>query len=203
MKQADHAENPDALIVSLRSKGADRVDPVRFRYIEALATRALAHQGNIRRILDGKLAQALAAYGDRVAQMQGKVVSPENSDRNTLLADLVRDLAQHVAEGVDGKSNEGTAARPELRAIRDFRSTWSTLSVNRQVSQAIRQGPQNAGPLNSHMLVLRSLELMRETSPDYLNRFMSYVDALLWLDQADKKKKLTVKKPLKAKTTKK
>lgn len=35
------------------------------------------------------------------------------------------------------------------------------------------------------MLVLRSLGLMREASPDYLNRFMAYVDTLLWLDVAE------------------
>jgi Protein of unknown function (DUF2894) len=33
--------------------------------------------------------------------------------------------------------------------------------------------------------VLRSLTLMRELSPDYLSRFMSHIDALLWLEQAN------------------
>ena len=45
--------------------------------------------------------------------------------------------------------------------------------------------PENAGPLNSQHLVHRSLTLMRDLSPEYLNRFMSYVDALSWLDQAN------------------
>ncbi len=43
--------------------------------------------------------------------------------------------------------------------------------------------PENAGPLNSHHLVHRSLLLMRDLSPEYLNRFMTYVDTLLWVDQ--------------------
>ena len=38
------------------------------------------------------------------------------------------------------------------------------------------------------MLVLRSLALMRDISPDYLNRFMSYADTLLCLDQGEKDK---------------
>jgi hypothetical protein len=50
------------------------------------------------------------------------------------------------------------------------------------VAQALDQAPKNAGPINSHMLVLRSLALMRDIAPDYLNRFMSYVDTLLCLD---------------------
>ena len=77
--------------------------------------------------------------------------------------------------------------------MRQFRNTWSKLSANKQVTQALDRAPRNAGPINSHMLVLRSLALMRELSPDYLNRFVSYVDTLLCLDQGDKKKQTTVK----------
>ena len=65
--------------------------------------------------------------------------------------------------------------------------------MQKQVAQAIAQAPQNAGPINSHMLVLRSLGLMRDISPDYLNRFMAHVDTLLCLDEAGKAK-LTPKK---------
>ena len=53
--------------------------------------------------------------------------------------------------------------------------------------QAMVRGPENAGPLNPHMLVLRSLALMRQLSPDYLQRFLSHVDSLLWLDQENQK----------------
>jgi hypothetical protein len=35
------------------------------------------------------------------------------------------------------------------------------------------------------MLMLRSLGLMRDLSPDYLNRFMGYVDTLFFLDSAE------------------
>ena len=66
--------------------------------------------------------------------------------------------------------------------MRQFRNTWSKLSANKQLAQALDTAPKNAGPINSHMLVLRSLALMREISPDYLNRFMSYADTLLCLD---------------------
>jgi hypothetical protein len=38
------------------------------------------------------------------------------------------------------------------------------------------------------MLVLRSLGLMRDISPDYLNRFMAHVDTLLCLEEAGKVK---------------
>ena len=71
------------------------------------------------------------------------------------------------------------------------------ISVQKQVTQAIAQAPQNAGPINSHMLVLRSLGLMRDLSPDYLNRFMGYVDTLLFLD-APQTVKATPKKAVPA-----
>jgi Protein of unknown function (DUF2894) len=72
----------------------------------------------------------------------------------------------------------------ETPRIQQFRKQLSQISVHKQVTQAIAQAPQNAGPINSHMLVLRSLGLMRDISPDYLNRFMGYVDTLLCLDEA-------------------
>jgi hypothetical protein len=44
------------------------------------------------------------------------------------------------------------------------------------------------------MLVLRSLALMRDIAPDYLNRFMSYVDTLLCLDQHQQDKQAPASK---------
>jgi hypothetical protein len=49
--------------------------------------------------------------------------------------------------------------------------------------QSLEQVPGNAGPLNSSSLVHRALSLMREVSPGYLKQFLSYVDALSWMEQ--------------------
>lgn len=78
-------------------------------------------------------------------------------------------------------------ANSEMASVRRFREAWSRIAAEDQVDQAVGRGPVNAGPLNSHMLVLRSLALMRKLSPDYLRRFMAHVDTLLWLDQAHQK----------------
>jgi hypothetical protein len=72
----------------------------------------------------------------------------------------------------------------ELRALRDARSTWARLSVDRQLNRSLAKAPANPGPLNSHGLALRALQLMQSLSPAYLERFMAHVDALLWLDEA-------------------
>jgi hypothetical protein len=84
--------------------------------------------------------------------------------------------------------HETVAVGPELKSVRLFRSTWSRLSADKQLNAALDQAPKNAGPINSHMLVLRSLALMREISPDYLSRFISYVDTLVHLEQSVKSK---------------
>ncbi|MBS1228840.1 MAG: hypothetical protein H6R17_2117 [Proteobacteria bacterium] len=207
-------------------------DPVRWRFIEALARRSQQHQGEAKRLLDGKLALALAIYRERFEQQQGEAREtiarvaeqfPEAGDelqrlfaasdfkaidrfvarlkkRQTSLADLTGYLAQHSAPAGDDRSAQAPGSRGELKAMRYFRKTWSTLAVARQLTQAIEQAPENAGPLNSHRLVLGSLALMRDISPDYLERFMSYVDTLLWLDQASAKDKPMAK--LAAKTKK-
>ena len=239
MAESDPAFDPSLEIASLRTIGAHRLDPVRFHFIEVLARRELEQQGAVRRILSGRLAEALAAYRARFEQTQNEAKGTvariseqypaaagdlqrlfvagdfsgmrrfaaglEKKDPQASPADLTRYLAQLQQDGVDaGLAGEGDfGSRPELKTIRNFRNTWSKLSADKQVAQAIEQAPANAGPLNSHMLVLRSLELMRDISPDYLNRFVSYVDTLLWLDQADGKSKPALKKPLPAKTTKK
>ncbi|WP_181372961.1 DUF2894 domain-containing protein [Massilia glaciei] len=90
----------------------------------------------------------------------------------------------------------------ELKTVRESRATWARMSVDKQLSLAIQQAPKNAGPINSHMLILRSLAMMQEISPDYLGRFVSYVDALLLLDPGEKDVPVKRKKAPPAKAAK-
>jgi hypothetical protein len=124
-------------------------------------------------------------------------------EQNASLGALVRQLEQHSPENADARAAEDIGPRSELKTIRNFRNTWAKLSVDKQVARALEQAPKNAGPINSHMLVLRSLALMRDTSPDYLNRFMSYADTLLCLDQGEKEKLVAPKKRQAARAAKK
>ena len=119
------------------------------------------------------------------------------------LGALVRELEQHVPNHADARAAVNAGPRSELKTIRNFRKTWAKLSVDNQVAQALKQAPKNAGPINSHMLVLRSLAMMRDISPDYLNRFMTYADTLLCLDQGEKEKPGLPKKPQATRASKK
>jgi hypothetical protein len=177
----------------LRLQGAHQLDPVRFHYLEVLARRADAHQGSVKRLLDGKLEAAAAALRERLAQGPGAVPAtavPADTVQRETLGDLVRHMAEHAAghapDRPDGRAVVSLAPRPELKSVKYFRNTWSRLSAEKQVTQALGQAPRNAGPINSHVVALRALALMRDTSPDYLNRFMSYVDTLFCLDQSDR-----------------
>jgi hypothetical protein len=80
--------------------------------------------------------------------------------------------------------------------VRQFTEVWSKISAEQQVVQALHRGPENAGPLNSHRLMLRSLSLMQSLSPDYLRRFLSQMDSLLWLEQASAKANSSTAKPV-------
>ena len=75
------------------------------------------------------------------------------------------------------------AALPSLAALDEFRKIWSEVRTDSQVRQSLEQVPANAGPLNSGSLVHRSLTLMRELSPGYLQQFLAYVDTLSWMEQ--------------------
>lgn len=101
--------------------------------------------------------------------------------------------------GADIRSNEPPRLG-ELKSMRLFKSTWAQLSTEKRVANVIEQAPKEAGPLNSQTLVIRSLSMLREISPEYLSRFVAYADTLLWLEKAGGKSEPTADKPTTAKT---
>jgi hypothetical protein len=194
MDGADSGDRLAEALAALRAGGAPELDPIGLRYLEALTRRTLAATGAPRRLLEVRLEAALANAADRLQRAReagaGRDRQRDVADAglaplralNLQLREFARDDAAAAPEG-DAAPLSG--ARPELKGLRRFRRTWSRISAENQVRRAVDRRPDNAGPLNSHMLVLRSLELMQELSPDYLQRFLSRLDALLWLEQAE------------------
>jgi hypothetical protein len=178
------------LVLSLRERGAECFDPVRFRFIEALARRVDGQQGETRRLLEGRIANAVQEYGERFEKARGGAgeAAPE-VEKPSPLAELLAHIARQSSEAVQTPAaeplpTETVPVRTELKAVSQFRETWSRLSLDQRLAEALASGPENAGPLNSHLLVLQSLKVMRDIAPDYLNRFIAYVDGLVWLEQA-------------------
>lgn len=174
-----------------RARGADRLDRVRFHWIEALHRRAANQTGEARRILDERLGNLIAAYAedlDRAAptsEVEGAAGEPARSALAELLDDIVSQAREdaNASSAATGALGRHPHAPTELKMLEDVRETWSRVSAEKQLRQSLDQVPTNAGPLNSSSLVHRSLLLMREVSPEYLRQFLSYVDALSWLER--------------------
>ena len=182
------APEPGPTLAALGALGAARLDPVRWAFASALASRAQAHQGEARQWLDARLARALADLAARCAQAGAGAVKlgPARRGQPGPLADLVRQLDRPALPAADAALAAGAAPgrSGELKALTQFRSTWARISVDRQLSRSLAQLPQNPGPLNSQLLALRALQLMQDIAPAYLQRFVTQVEALLWLDGA-------------------
>jgi hypothetical protein len=186
-----------AWLASVRRTGGWRLDPARFHYMEALARRMSGLPEPVRGLLEHKLRAAATHYAARLAPAPSAPAAPE----------CVRGVAAPVADATSGtplrRLNEyirvATAARrpaaalgepqnaQELASVRRFRQARERSRTLDQVEHAAARKPANAGPLNSHALVLHSLGLMRELSPDYLRRFLVHMESLQWLDQAREK----------------
>ena len=182
----------------LRQAGAPDFDSVGWHYIEILAAKVPAHPGAAQALLQLKLDKALDDLNARMASPSqhasatGKATATDVSSPSPL-ALMLQDLAPLEAPATREVASQRPPWPAENPRVRQLRKTLSQLKVQKQVTQAMAQAPENAGPINSHMLVLRSLALMRELSPDYLNRFMRYTDTLLNLEAAARLKPLAKK----------
>ena len=176
----------DAEIAALRARGAADADPLRFHYIEALARRAAAQEGTARAVLDARLAAALAACSERCDAHASPAVSgvkPATTPLGALLQTIA--AASTTAAPVSMQTAVGPTPALPLKSVQYFGDHWARLGSEQQLAKALADAPANAGPLNSHRLVLQALERMRDLAPDYLHRFIAYADALCWLEEVE------------------
>lgn len=176
-------------IAELRNAGAAKRDPARLRYIESLARRIDGQPDPVKRLLQAKLQQAVDAYAERVVQ-KAPALAPAAAPAP------LRQLNEHIRRS--NAERRGDDASEELASAQRFRLAWERGRTLDQVEQAVARKPANAGPLNSHALVLHTLAQLRELSPDYLRRFVSYAESLQWLEQAKEAQPRETAKPAKA-----
>jgi len=205
---AEETRQPAALDALRASDAAER-NPVRVAYLEALARRAAAQPEAIRQRLNAKLD---AAVRELAACPDNAPTEASNTAPSSPLADLLAYIAQHThgqpeathaANPVSQRNPSaapaiGTRQTPELKSVARFHETWSRLSAEQQLTQTLAQAPENAGPMNSQHLVLRSLQTLRTIAPDYLQSFMSYIDTLICLESAARpsaSERATLRKP--------
>ncbi|MBB4127007.1 hypothetical protein GGR77_002321 [Xanthomonas translucens] len=225
----DNATPASELLGAWRQQHAERLDPLRFRFIEALARRVDAHQGQARHLLEQKLSALLDAYAADLARMpvaqavtaageEAVTLQQPQAQRGTNAAAAAADacgsdvaaiadahatpaatvsasarsplgeLLQRFPAATANDANDTANATPlqsaqQLPTLDDARRLWAELRSRSQLRQSLQLAPSDAGPLNSGVLVHRSLALMRTVSPGYLQHFLAYVDALSWLQQ--------------------
>ena len=164
---------------------------VRARFAQALARRAAAHSGAARRVLDARLAalaDELADAGEATAERPAP--GPRRGPLAVLVAEVSRQKSAPVLapaakarDATADKAPSGPAADP--KTLQFFKRTWSRLNADQRLAQSRASLPENAGPLNSQHLVHRALTLMQALSPEYLERFVGYIDALQWVEHAN------------------
>lgn len=169
--------SPEAALEELRRSGGSRADPARFRFLEALALRIPAQPEAVRRLLQARFAAHLAGYAAQAAPVAA---------RRATAREPASPLAQLMQVLRASRPDPALAAgRDELAGARRFREAWDAQRALEKLELALAARPAQAGPLNSHALVLQSLQLMRAASPQYLRQFVLHVETLQWLDAAD------------------
>ncbi|KLI98985.1 DUF2894 domain-containing protein [Luteimonas sp. FCS-9] len=160
-----------ARLEAWHAQGLDRRQPLRVHAVAAMLRRADGLQGAPREALLQRadaLAQALDAVSGTTA--------PDTAARPAAPGPLGA-LAQAMHAG------HAATPYPELPALDAFRRLWSAVRIGSQVRRSLAKTSDDAGPLNSSRLVHRSLTLMRQVSPEYLQHFLAYVDTLSGLAQ--------------------
>lgn len=195
----DETADLPAQLDALRDSGAAERDPIRFAYIEALARRAAGQPETVRQALNTRIG---IAVGELAARPPGVPTEIAKESTASPLAELLVYISLHAHEPAPAtQPATGTSIHqgdlsprlrspqaPELKSVAYFHQAWSKLSTEQQLTQTLAQAPENAGPMNSQHLVLRSLQVMRNIAPDYLQGFMSYIDTLIWLEHANPSK---------------
>lgn len=146
-------------------------------YRQALERRMAGHPLAVQELLRAKLAVAHDALPE--AQPAARTEPAPSA-----LAQLNQSIRAANAARLAAAPGEPAQDPDELASARRFRAAWDSGRTLDQVEQAIARRPAQAGPLNSHMLVLQSLAMMRELSTDYLRHFLVHVETLQWLEQA-------------------
>lgn len=147
--------------------------------------------------LKAQTRQTKALQRRQVIQQKSRALL--NQLRSELAAPSLEELPEDSAQALDdemrametaAQSNQLELAihptsvqRKELKAVRRYRQIAAQQKTEAMVNRAVIARPDNPGPLNPHMLAIKSLTSMRDLSLPYLNRFVSYIETIMWLDE--------------------
>ncbi|MCV6614494.1 MAG: DUF2894 domain-containing protein [Cellvibrionaceae bacterium] len=208
-----------ARLQHLQSEGGQHHDPVRWRYIEALLERAgrlpaqfagptlakaesalQAYQQHWREALAERAPNTEPEFGNEALQQLTELSqclaqqawapepSQDEADWSSLLQQQERALVASAGLG------SAQAQAPELRSMAPFRQSWERIRAERIAIEVAKEAPENPGPLNQHMQIIRLLSSLHQLSPAYFSRYVSYLGSLMWLEKASVKSRAKSKK---------
>lgn len=148
----------------------------RAAYLRALERRVADQPPAVQALLRQKLE---ASPAQEAASPPARTAAPQRSPLTQLNAEIRAARAARLAVA----PGEPAPDPDELASARRFREAWDSGRTLDEVERALARKPAQAGPLNSHMLVLQSLAMMRSLSTGYLRHFLVHVETLQWLEQ--------------------
>jgi len=134
---------------------------------------------------DSKRQEPLSQLGNLKNEMPQIEAIEHKCNENLSLDEILFNQEQ------DARLETGSAPLPsgsdelkfELQSMKRFRESMKYFNIDKIINRAINDFPENAGPHNPHMLAIKSLMQMKELSPQYLRRFASYIETILWLEK--------------------
>lgn len=179
-----------ARLAAWREQGADRIDPLRFALMAAMARRALRHEGLVRKQLDVRLQELADAYAGLLAD-QPEATLPRHADESPMQQVLAQFANAPRLDGVPqavsmahARAETIVADIAPMPALDEFQQLWSRIRIDSLLRQCLDSLPEDAGPLHSRVLAYRAMTLMRDVSPEYLQHFVAYADVLTWMEHA-------------------
>ncbi len=160
-----------ARLQALDPQQALRVDPIRWHAAQALWQQAQKADGALR----GAIVRRLLHHLDGLAQSVSDASLHRRHDPRT--------PPQERAIHGSWRASSRPWGAP-LASLEPMRQTHARLKVRQQLRHTLAQPLQHAGPLHSERLVQQSLARLNEWSEAYLHRFMSYLEALAVLEDA-------------------
>ncbi|MCR8921624.1 DUF2894 domain-containing protein [Dasania sp. GY-MA-18] len=198
----------DMLLQQLKTEQYDQHHPTRFFYIQALLRKAEGKNQALQLALKTK---AIAAIGElKSLAAPSKANSPAAS--SSALAELSRALHEKNLQTAAPHNNSleanlrqqedklmaSPASNSPRTAMEIYQQTAAELNTENFIKQVINETPQGEpGPLNAHMLVIKTLSAMQQISPSYLRRIVTQIDTMFYLSEAGI---TTAKKPIKSRS---
>ncbi len=193
MTESDEARavrvTPAEDLERLRRDAVPLHDPLGWAYLDALAKRWNASSPAVQQVLGRRWGLAVSLIGERARKAKaarraqsGALAALTPSEQADVGAGKLAALASDMRRAALPAS-AAPDDLPQLRSAIRFHEMWERLGSEQALEEAFDRAPENAGPLNPHMLVLKSLRQMQGISPAYLQRFISQTEGLLWLTE--------------------